>query len=243
VKTTFLKLSPLALALGASLLAFANTASAADNGGEGVSSVSLVQDLTSLIEWLDLKQEQVKIDEDAETVSGGHQTAGAKAAALTPKAVCIGDNNLSGGACFKSFRVSNDARNFAWEYKTGSGFYLSDALVTTRWGSVPGWPSSAATWTFITPVSGDVWFSAWIPSTNATAHNVYYNISCGNGGGAKGIDQYRYSAQWVTLLNIGYVQAGATCTVNVDKGPDADEISTGKRFTKMAVDGMKMTIY
>ena len=169
---------------------------------------------------------------------------------FTAKAVslCYGDNDMSAGSCFKGIALNTGTR-FAWAYVTGSGFWNSDARITTYADNGNASPPPA-TWNFKTPVKGDVWFSVWIPSKNATARIVYYTASCygpngsGYGRTLKNIDQLNYSAQWVTIGNVGTLPAGSSCYVTASKYLTNAEIRNGgQSSTKMAIDGMKMSIY
>lgn len=161
---------------------------------------------------------------------------------FTAKAVtiCYGDNDMSAGTCFKGIQLNTNAM-FNWTYVTGSGFWYNDARITTY---VSG-SSPAATWNFQTPVSGDVWFSVWIPSTNATAKYVSYYATCrgpytGDVTVGKTINQLYYSAQWVTIANIGTFPAGTSCKVTATK---LGGLISSETSSKMAIDGMKMSIY
>jgi len=159
--------------------------------------------------------------------------------AVTARAECIGDNDMAAGTCFKGFSLDPNS-NYAWATATGSGFWSNSARITKYASNGP----AAATWTFKTPVSGEVWFSVWIPSTNATARKVIYALSCGAGQQFKSIDQLYYSAQWVTLGNVGTFPAGTICYVQAAKYLTYEEINSGgSTLTKMAIDGMKMKIY
>lgn len=158
--------------------------------------------------------------------------------AVTPRHVCTGDNDMPAGACFRGI-VLGTGSAYGWKFLEGTGFWWNDARITTYAS-----PSAAATWNFKTQVAGEVWFSVWIPSTNATARIVTYGISCGSGQSLKNIDQLYYSAQWVTLGTVGYFPAGTNCYVRANKHLTTQEINNGgSSISKMAIDGMKMTTY
>lgn len=174
----------------------------------------------------------------------------AAAAAAQPKAVCIGDNDVKASSCFNGLS-RNTSRPKDWQYVMGGAFYNNSAWVTKTVTY-----NYAAQWVFTTPVKGDVWLSVWIPSSNATARNVLYQVYCkSETGGAWGgpnfssttkfIDQLNYSAQWVTIGNLGEFPKGASCRVEATKYYTKAELNSGGIIseTKMAIDGMKMTIY
>jgi hypothetical protein len=71
-------------------------------------------------------------------------------------------------------------------------------------------------------------------------------VNCANGSGRilKKINQLYYSAKWVTLGNVGIFPAGTSCYVTASKYlTNAEILNGGQTSTKMAIDGMKMSIY
>jgi hypothetical protein len=170
-------------------------------------------------------------------------------AASIPTLTCYGDIDGPVNNCFRSSSLNGQSA-YNWKFVSGSGFWNGSAKYTQRIAS----DQNAATWEFLVPLAGDVWFSVWIPSTNATAKSVSYKVTCYTNPSetgryehnyfAKSVNQLNYSAQWVTLGNIGHFSAGARCSVIADKldqGPGF--LSANALASKMAVDGMKMAIY
>lgn len=158
-----------------------------------------------------------------------------KAAAI-PKAVCVGENVSTGNGCFTGMTL-NSGYPYQWQYVTGSNYSGSNAYYTTYSSGV----SDAATWNFTVPVSGDVWFSAYIPGANATTSNAWYFYKCQqpnsmnfNGLGVTK-DQLAITG-WTTLGNLGYFASGSWCSVTVRK---LDNNVT----RKLGVDAVKLTIY
>ncbi len=168
--------------------------------------------------------------------------------ATTPLLACIGDVDAPTNGCFRG-AVLNTQTGFNWQYVSGGGFWNGSAKYTQKISP----NNNSATWTFLVTTPGDVWFSAWIPSTNATAKSVYYTVTCrGNAAFgnyeynslSKNVNQLNYSAQWVTLVNIGTFTAGSLCTVvanKLDQGPGF--LSASALSSKMAADGIKMSVY
>ena len=167
--------------------------------------------------------------------------------AATPKFVCEGDNDFT-SACFAGTTLYGNAMDWLHMYSWSSFFQHGDAEVIT-WAS--GGAAWQAIWTFKpTPISGDVWLSVWVPSQNATASLVYYEARCYPAKSSyaqwttKTISQLAYSGVYVTLGNVGTLASGSTCTVSAMKFlTNSEYYNGGTSKTKMAIDGMKLTIY
>jgi hypothetical protein len=154
----------------------------------------------------------------------------------TVLSTCIGDNDYStSSGCFES----DDHSGFTYDSSTSRGYYYNDARSSSSM-------SASGYWFFrgsAIPSRGEVWFSAWIPSykTNSNAA-VGYVWLCQDPGGLTGsgtftLNQASYtSGGWVTVGNVGYWAAGSECFIAVTK-------TGGGTSARMAMDGMKMTVY
>ena len=203
--------------------------------GFGIRAVAGTALALSLVACGGGEQESVDAEKSADTESAEI----VEKAAVTPTLACVGDNDQAGQSCFNGVTL-NSAYSYLWQYVTGAGFYNNNARVT----KYSSGSSDAATWKFTTLVGGDIWFSVFVPSTNATTKQAWYTFKCESFSGGvsyynslgKNINQLNYSQQWVTLGNLGTFPAFSKCEVSVRK-------LDGSTTSKMAVDGMKMTIY
>lgn len=172
-------------------------------------------------------------------------------AAVTPKTVCIGDFGQSIDSCYKGL-TTNSSSVYQWQLVTGpTTTMLNGSMLYTRYAN--GGNPEAAKWSFKTTVSGDIWFSAFIPGSNATTRKAYYTYSCNgyfNSSGqyiptntlGKSVDQFN-SSGWITLGNLGEYPAGTSCEVKVVKLGGLGDPNTVEATSKLGVDGIKLTIY
>ena len=146
------------------------------------------------------------------------------ASAYTILETCYGDNDLY--VAPPCFRGSYWDGSFAYDYNANNQYWWNDVRYSDKY-------LSSAQWNFTTTKYGEVWFSAWVPSANATGL-ANYAVNCGNGSLHATVDQKLVFGKWVTLGDMGYLPVGTQCSVYVQNARFGD---------RLAMDGMKMTTY